>query len=596
MNEKIIVKCAVCGEEFETLKPSEWADSKIKNLDGRPYETDKFTVESTVICCPKCGYVSFDITKSLIESSSFITTKEYKSIISNARLPKKVNKFLALGYIFESQNKFFHASHAYLCACWLLEDELRKKEEQIMLEKTAHCMLKYINSASFKKHPDNSMILSIIDVLRRIGKFKSAIKLADFALKEPNIGKFLKEFLVEKEYCYNEDTNSHEILVSEIDFQKSFVEIKKMILASRNMDYKLKFDYYDEMCKYLDNIQIVNIVKGFELMLPNEVSISTKKISQIQAILENDEDNEIKENSYSIDDNEELITEENCVSDEDVEEKAENIQLEENDVYNENVDNIKQQKNLDEESKFEDFENEFQNEDKIDTDIKTEEETTVDSVETKEYSLTETEKQEMETTDGLSEGEEEVVDTSNFLGEVSKLQEAKYDFDYTTEDIKAFLNDENSNDFKEFMLKKRPELFVHNIYEDDEINNQESSTFQNDINCAENLDINKINTINETDCVSKAIEDDFHRDGNETEKPINEEIEQNVNNDYCDAKDNIFENEILQIASIDGTIFLKEIADIIGTDETTARSFALKLVKNGRLTSNDSGEKYYLKK
>ncbi|MEG1805662.1 MAG: hypothetical protein RR327_04620, partial [Clostridia bacterium] len=171
MEEKLSFRCANCGETVEFQIPSNWRDAEVKDLDGRPKETEKFSIARAVQRCPKCHYVSFDVSKNILIDKTILSTPEYNEILDNNLLPESVNNYLAIGYVYEKQEEFYHSSHAYLCASWLLESIGKLKDSKSLLEKSAFCMLQYINSKSFKASPDMSAFACAVDFLRQIYKF-----------------------------------------------------------------------------------------------------------------------------------------------------------------------------------------------------------------------------------------------------------------------------------------------------------------------------------------------------------------------------------------------------------------------------------------
>lgn len=236
MSDNYIMKrCCHCNTMAEYLSPSDYANAELKNLDGRPYETDCFSLKTTVMRCPKCGYVSFDISSNILKDEKIIASKEYEDILNRPSLPKEINNFIALGYLYEKQEEYYHASHAYLSGAWLSQDIKNEKFTKTLLKKSALCMLLFINSDKFKERPDLMLLQCAVDVLRQIGEFENSKKLADFSLEKCQNNEVKKVFLLEKSLCENFISTPHaykaesKAIVSDVDtLIKRFIDAKEL--------------------------------------------------------------------------------------------------------------------------------------------------------------------------------------------------------------------------------------------------------------------------------------------------------------------------------------------------------------------------------
>lgn len=197
----VMLRCSHCGTTAKYATPADFKFAVPEYLDGRPFEKDGFSIKNAVMCCPKCGYASFNVSKNILTDTRIIYRDEYEEIIKSDFLPKYINSYIAVGYIYENQKEYYNAAHAYLCAAWGCMDEGKKQESLILLENAAKLLLKHIGSEEFKAHPDLEKIQYAVDVLRQMRQFENAKKLAAYALRRDLPEKLRTIFLLEESLC-----------------------------------------------------------------------------------------------------------------------------------------------------------------------------------------------------------------------------------------------------------------------------------------------------------------------------------------------------------------------------------------------------------
>ncbi len=294
MADNVMLKCVICGTVLEKPRPIDWKKSIIENLDGKPFETEDFSIKNGVCRCDKCGFVSFDISKNILKDPTIMGSDAYREIINNKAMPDVVNNYLALGYIYEKQAEHYHSAHAYLSASWLLNTFKMEKEEKIVLEKTAFCQLSYINSDSFKAHPDFDMLLSSVDVLRRVEKYDNSKKLANFAISKTTSPFVREKFLLEISLCDNFISAPHKIKPESRVFDSDLISILSKIKASNGQSATEKLEYYLDLYEFLQtsdfkaiNDDVIQIFKeGKEVANLNNDAESDKNEEQVLPLSE----------------------------------------------------------------------------------------------------------------------------------------------------------------------------------------------------------------------------------------------------------------------------------------------------------------------
>lgn len=259
-------KCCHCGTVAEYPMPSDFKVAVPKYLDGKPFEDGNFELKRTVMRCPKCGYASFDVSKSILKDSSIVSSDEYESIIKSDLFPKYIANYIAIGYIYERQSEYYHASHAYLCAAWGCRDEKREKEAEILLEKAAKLILKHIGSSEFKAHPDLNMLQCAVDILRQIREFDNAKKLAAYALSKNLPEDMRKLFLLEQSLCDNYIYAPHAFKPQNETKITSLQELFNRFAEAKTGDDKMKLQAFADAFEFVNSIKYKDVEKGVWLV------------------------------------------------------------------------------------------------------------------------------------------------------------------------------------------------------------------------------------------------------------------------------------------------------------------------------------------
>src|SRR5512136_2743094 len=101
--EPVTKKCAICGVKnkyFEVMSTNTFG---YPDLDSRPSEMSRSTMNLWIQKCPRCGYCSADVSKGEPSVKDIIETEQYKAQLSNANFPELANSFLCSSIINISQ-------------------------------------------------------------------------------------------------------------------------------------------------------------------------------------------------------------------------------------------------------------------------------------------------------------------------------------------------------------------------------------------------------------------------------------------------------------------------------------------------------------
>lgn len=164
-------RCSVCGCEFTA--PELWSTSEFgsPDLDLRPAELNRWTMEAWMQCCPNCGYVSRHIDEDGTQHKEYIATAEYITCEGNTSLTGLARNFYRYGLLCLREKKYIAAYYAFLRAAWACDDEELYEQACICRNRAAKV---FYQNGGFN---DFEIGFVNADVLRRAGRFKEARKL-----------------------------------------------------------------------------------------------------------------------------------------------------------------------------------------------------------------------------------------------------------------------------------------------------------------------------------------------------------------------------------------------------------------------------------
>lgn len=164
------VRCSVCGAENEIMVvASTNTFGGTMDLDTRPPEMKRSTMEYWVQECSACGYAATDLTDETILEQPFFETKAYKTC-KGIRFKSDLAKSFFRHYLImmaeeEDEGAFFAALHA----AWACDDRKDKKNAALMREKAIESADRLLVSDTCDWKDTVRLIRA--DLLRRTGRF-----------------------------------------------------------------------------------------------------------------------------------------------------------------------------------------------------------------------------------------------------------------------------------------------------------------------------------------------------------------------------------------------------------------------------------------
>ena len=205
-------QCALCNRtSTQILIGSTNTLSQYPDLDTRPPEMMRSTIQWWVQTCPSCGYCNSDISELIEKADIIVKTEKYQKQLNDSEYTKLANAFLCQAMIHESNGEYRKAGWICIHAAWVCDDagseessrECRQKA-LVLIEKVRQLNQKFASQ-------DGAEEAITVDLLRRSGRFELALKKCDEGLEKSQDINILKVLHFEKTLIGTRDLKCHSI-------------------------------------------------------------------------------------------------------------------------------------------------------------------------------------------------------------------------------------------------------------------------------------------------------------------------------------------------------------------------------------------------
>jgi len=221
--EEIKVECALCGKTSVQTELCSYSVFNEPDLDFRPAEMLRSTMEAWVQECPHCGYVAADIRKKP-RLKETVLRQLYAEGKGSGTLPELALTFEKYALYLERRKDLAGSIRNHLCAAWVCDDE-EDKENAARLRVRCLGLVDQLLPKCHTKRKRRKVLLLRADLLRRVG-YTDALRLLnaddrsfDYASREI--------MCYQKELAERHDYDAHS--QDEIDLKKydDFFDKKK---------------------------------------------------------------------------------------------------------------------------------------------------------------------------------------------------------------------------------------------------------------------------------------------------------------------------------------------------------------------------------
>ena len=204
------MQCRLCGHTSSQSMIGSTNSFGAPDLDTRPPEMERSTIDHWIQTCPECGYCAPDISKGNRKFNEIVNCDSYKKDLHDRAHPALANAFLCHSMIQESVGKIKEAAWGCIHAAWVCDDDESEDGAQNCRMKTVTLLQKAKeNDPDMLSNPKGSFYALMVDLLRRSGQFGLAMSECEQGLNDQpveiiqNILKFQKTLIQgEDKGCY----------------------------------------------------------------------------------------------------------------------------------------------------------------------------------------------------------------------------------------------------------------------------------------------------------------------------------------------------------------------------------------------------------
>jgi hypothetical protein len=197
-------KCSACGETETFLEVNKPEGTIVYDLDSRPNEPYRSTIENWIEACPKCNFCAPRIDQEIVGSKGTVESEDYEMQFHSVKYPQLANKFLCYSIIQVHEGNFSEAGWACVHAAWVCDDNEHNGSAELRIraaELFEKALLKGQEVISERGGPG----VLLIDLFRRAGEFGKAREYCDIGLSKEedetvaSIIKFESELIEKKD-------------------------------------------------------------------------------------------------------------------------------------------------------------------------------------------------------------------------------------------------------------------------------------------------------------------------------------------------------------------------------------------------------------
>lgn len=204
---KTIKKCAICGSEVEVTVVTSTNSMGFMDLDTRPPQMRRGTLQYDVQRCPHCHYANVDLSvNNLRVTTADLTTSAYMQVVNDKNIYPVAKSFLLAASLYAKKGKHKMAGLLYLSAAWIFDDHRNSEYAVRARKKAVENIVKAVNETE-----DIHLAILSVDLFRRIGDFNSATEAINDIL-QLQLDEFLVKILrYQEKLIANQDMQCHNI-------------------------------------------------------------------------------------------------------------------------------------------------------------------------------------------------------------------------------------------------------------------------------------------------------------------------------------------------------------------------------------------------
>jgi len=164
----------MCGEDVDCHVLNSTNSFGSPDLDLRPPEMQRSTMDAWLQECPKCHFVNRNLTYSITNARAILESSRYQELIAKKRIPEVARKFACFALLNADDSE--KAGEALVRSAWACDDAGAVEDAVAFRNQAADLLL------SLQPFADNedrvTLATALVDILRRASRFSDAQTLA----------------------------------------------------------------------------------------------------------------------------------------------------------------------------------------------------------------------------------------------------------------------------------------------------------------------------------------------------------------------------------------------------------------------------------
>jgi tetratricopeptide (TPR) repeat protein len=178
--------CAICGREDTYTMIMSTNSFGSPDLDLRPPEMQRSTMEYWVERCPECGYCSHNVEEAGDGVADVVQSEAYRRQRESQQYPELANAFLCSSMIYEHLGDYSSAGQTSMDAAWVCDDASMQTEARQCREEAIRLLQIARDQDQLDEDPAGATEALLTDLMRRSAQFDLAQKTCEEGLaKDP---------------------------------------------------------------------------------------------------------------------------------------------------------------------------------------------------------------------------------------------------------------------------------------------------------------------------------------------------------------------------------------------------------------------------
>jgi hypothetical protein len=157
------ITCGACGHNFAHDDLSSTNRFGSMDLDLRPPEMERSTMQAWLQQCPNCGYSAVDASTFDPRHRAVLESPEYRQHLTNSGLPPLAAKFICAGLLAEAAGQLEEAGLSYLRSAWVMDDVMAPVDGRKWRNRACDCLKRAVAAPDISSDARTSLSTILVD-------------------------------------------------------------------------------------------------------------------------------------------------------------------------------------------------------------------------------------------------------------------------------------------------------------------------------------------------------------------------------------------------------------------------------------------------